>query len=362
VGDSESIIGELQAAEVAKTAAALETKVATARRERDVARTALRETTNELTDAKKQLALIEKIEDLDPSPPKWLSPKKPSRSHRAITVSILSDCHFDEVVLPQEVGGVNAYNREIATKRLERFFSKHVELSRDYLAGVTYDGAVLMLGGDMFSGDIHEELVETNEDTILGSLLYWSELLAAGIEMFADEYGKVHVPVVAGNHGRRTRKPRMKMRARDNFDWFLGHLLAREFKNDNRVTFDIPDSADCLVEVYDTTHLLTHGDQFRGGSGIAGVFSPIMRGDAKKRQRQSVIDQPYDVMVMGHFHQLIWGGSFIVNGSSKGYDEYAFISNFNYELPQQAMWLVTPEHGLSWHVPILVQDRAKEGW
>lgn len=342
--------------------AVLERKVAQARRERDVARVALKQLNLEHGDLVARLGLIEKIEDLDPAPPKWLAPKRKAKGSKAIVCSILSDSHFDEVVRPEEVGGANAYNREIATLRLEKYFQKLVELARDYLAGVTYDGSVLMLGGDMFSGDIHEELAETNEDTILGSLLYWSELLAGGIDMLAGEFGKIHIPVVVGNHGRRSRKPRMKLRARDNFDWFLGHMLAREFKNDDRVTFEIPDGADCQVQVYDTNYLLTHGDQFRGGNGIAGIWSPVMRGDAKKRQRQQAIEQPYDVMVMGHWHQLVWGGGFIVNGSNKGLDEYAFINNFGFEQPQQAMWLVTPEHGPSWHVPILTGDRKKEGW
>lgn len=342
--------------------AALESKLAIVRRERDSARRAHKHASQEIEDLNLRLAMVEKIEDLDPSPPKWLSPGRRQKGRKAITASILSDSHFDEVVRLEEVGGVNLYNREIATMRLERYFRNHITLTRDYLSGVTYEGAVFMLGGDMFSGAIHEELAETNEDTMLGSLLYWSEMLAAGIEMFAEEYGKVHVPVVVGNHGRSTRKPRMKLRARDNYDWFLGHLLAREFKNDKRVTFDIPEAADCMVPIYGVNHLLTHGDQFRGGSGIAGIWSPISRGDARKRQRQSAVDQPYDVMVMGHWHQLVWGGQFIVNGSSKGFDEYAFISNFSYEVPQQALWLVTPENGISWHVPILVQDRAKEGW
>lgn len=353
---------ELEAEAGASAAAALENKLAIARRDASVARQALKTEIAAKEDALMRLALVEQIEELDPTPPKWLSPANAKSAHHAIPVSILSDCHFDEVVNPNEIGGVNSYNREIATMRLEKYFQTHIKLCRDYLSGVTYDGTVLMLGGDMFSGDIHEELVQTNEDTILGSMLYWSEMLAAGIDMFADEYGKVHVPVVVGNHGRRTRKPRMKLRAKDNFDWFLGQLLARQFKDDKRVTFDIPESADCLVKVYDVDHMLTHGDQFRGGSGWGGIFSPIQRGDQKKRQRQEAIDQSYDVMVMGHFHQLIWGGGFIVNGSNKGYDEYAFISNFGYEVPRQALWLVTPENGMGWQTAINTQDRKAEGW
>jgi predicted phosphodiesterase len=329
-----------------RTTADLESKVATARRERDVARQALRNAETDNASMRKLLNMSTRIEGLSPTPPKWLTPARPRRAHTATICTILSDCHFDEVVRPEEVGGVNAYNREIATLRLQTYFENVVKLARDYLSGVDYAGVVLMLGGDLFSGDIHEELAQTNEDTILGSILYWVELLAAGITMLAEEFGQVHVPVVVGNHGRRTRKPRMKLRARDNFDWFL----------------DIPEQADCPFQVYDTRFLLTHGDQFKGGNGIAGIWSPISRGHAKKSQRNAVAGQPYDVMVMGHFHTLTWGNGFIVNGANKGTDEYSWIGNMGHEVPQQAMFLVTPQHGITFTAPVLVSNRKAEGW
>ena len=132
--------------------------------------------------------------------------------------------------------------------------------------------------GDIFSGNIHEELIQTNEDTILGSLDHWADLLAAVIEGAVDEFGHVHFAGVVGNHGRNTRKPRAKLRVRDNFDWFLYRMLARHFAKDSRVTFQIPESADCNVKIYNTNYRLSHGDQFRGGSGIAGMLSPLMLG------------------------------------------------------------------------------------
>jgi hypothetical protein len=67
-------------------------------------------------------------------------------------------------------------------------------------------------------------------------------------------------------------------------------------------------------------------------------------------------------MILGHWHQLVFGPKFIVNGSLKGLDEYAFIGNFGFEPPQQACWLMTPEHGRTFVAPILPQDRTKEGW
>lgn len=296
------------------------------------------------------------------TPPSWLkAPGKP-KGHRAQPWLLLSDLHLDEVVNPAEVQGVNAYNREIARLRLHETARRFVSITRDYWTGVTYDGAVVPLAGDIFSGDIHEELTQTNEDTVLGSLDYWIDELAAVLSMLADEFGKVHVPVVVGNHGRRTRKPRSKMRARDNFDWFLGMALQRIFRDDDRVTFDVSESADLLVESYDRRVMLTHGDQARGGNGIAGIYSPIMKLDARKTQRQAAVSQPYDLLVMGHWHSLIFGAGWVVNGSLKGYDEYAFTSNFELEPPAQAAWLMSPEHGRTWMTPIYPMDRAKEGW
>ena len=84
-----------------------------------------------------------------------------------------------------------------------------------------------------------------------------------------------------------------------------------------------------------------------------------MRMVARKRVREH-----FDTVVMGHWHQLIMAPSqgLIVNGALKGLDEYAAISNFAPERPQQALWVTTPEHGVTFTAPVFVQDRAKEGW
>lgn len=311
----------------------------------------------------RELGILSKIGDRR-TPPNWLKapPRGGKSRHTAQPWLLLSDLHLDEVVNPSELHGMNAYNREIARFRLHETARKFVKVTRDYWTGIDYPGIVVALGGDLFSGDIHEELMVTNEDTTLGSLDYWIDELAAVLSMLADEFGKVHVPVVVGNHGRRTRKPRAKMRARDNFDWFLGMALQRIFRDDKRITFDVSESADCSVPAFDKRVMLTHGDQTRGGGGIGGIWPPIMRLDAKKQQRQAAIDQPYDLLVMGHWHTITWGPSFIVNGSLKGLDEYAFTSNFGFEPPAQACWLMTPERGRTWMAPIEPQDRKAEGW
>lgn len=294
-------------------------------------------------------------------PPAWLTSSK-KQSHQATAWLMLSDLHLDEVVEPDQVMHTNKYDREIAVGRLERTFQNFVKVTKQNWTSISYDGAVVCLGGDIFSGDIHDELKESNEDTMLGSLDFWIDHLARGIGQVADEFGKVHVPVVVGNHGRTSRKPRAKFRARSNFDWFVGRALQRMFASDSRVTFDVSEAADTLVACYGTTVMLTHGDQASGGGGIGGIWPPIMRLNARKKQRQEAVGQGYDLLVMGHWHQLVMGKDFIVNGSLKGQDEFGFVENFGFEQPQQACWLITPEHGVTWTAPIFSQDRKVEGW
>jgi hypothetical protein len=299
-----------------------------------------------------------------PGPPDWLAKptgRKPAKKHRATPWFMLSDLHLDEVVEPEEVLGINAFNRKIARQRLELLTTNFIELTRSF-GSLHYDGVVVPMLGDIFSGLIHEELKISNEDTVLGSLDFWVDPMSELFARLLEEFPRVMVPVVVGNHGRLSRKPIMKSRARDNFDWFFGRMLARVFKSERRITFMVSDSADLQVPCYEYQVMCTHMDQTRGGGGIGGIWPPIMRLDAKKRARQSAVGQPYDYMIGGHWHTLTFGPDWIINGSLKGYDEYAFLGNFGFEPPQQALFMMTPEHGKTLTAPVFCLDREAEGW
>lgn len=347
---TEALIREFEVRE-----AALKHEVATLKRDK-------RDHLKEIKELREMYELVQEIEANHKKPPAWAAPKRKHKSHTGIISLLFSDPHFDEVVDPAEVEGLNAYNREIAIQRLERCVQKTIMLSRDYISGVTYDGMYLFLGGDNVSGWIHEELSETNECAVPETVDFWLDPLASAIGAFADHFGRVHCAGVVGNHGRTTRKPRAKRRVTDNIDWLIYRMLARDFRNDSRVSFQIPRSADTTVPIYSTDILFTHGDQFRGGSGISGVLAPMMTGTYRKTKRAMLTDQSFDYIAMGHWHQLNFFKNIIMNGSLKGYDEYAYVSNFEYEPPQQAMWLTTPENGITMTAPVLVLDRAKEGW
>lgn len=291
--------------------------------------------------------------------PAWMvGTKKPSSP--GVPLLFLSDLHWGEVVHPSQINGVNKYNTQIAHERLQAALTGAFTLLDIISPSNDYPGIVIPLGGDMVSGDIHEELAESNEMHTIPTVLDLHTQLVGLISAAADRYGAVFCPCVSGNHGRNTKKIRAKDRNHTSFDWLLYQLLAKTFAADKRVTFYIPDGSDASFSIYGTRYLLTHGDQFRGGDSMIGCLGPITRGDHKKRSRNAQVDLSYDVLLCGHWHQYIHLTRLIVNGSLKGYDEFAYANNFSFERPQQALWITHPAHGITFRMPVYVgRDKNK---
>jgi len=285
--------------------------------------------------------------------PDWLKGAKKKAATLGIPVLFLSDLHFDELVDPEQISDMNMFNHDIAIKRIKYAFEKAVDLLINHMQKPSYEGIVIPLGGDLLSGNIHEELSETNEAPVLQSAIDLTEIMVQGIKGMADVFGKVFVPCVIGNHGRIHKKPRAKNRAKDNYEWLVYHNIAKAFVNDDRVTFYIPESTDALFSIYGLNFLLSHGDQFKGGSGISGMFTPLMLGFSRKQKKQQAVGKPFDIMMIAHWHQYIHTESIIVNGSVKGYDEFASMHNFPYERPKQALFIVHPKLGVTYRVPII---------
>lgn len=288
--------------------------------------------------------------------PTWLVRSKPTRNAPGVPTLFASDWHWAEVVDHKQIGGVNEYDLEIAHARARRMIEVTIDLLNNHMVNPSYPGIVFALGGDMLSGDIHEELTATNEVEIMPALTDLFGVLTWCIQTLADHFGRVFVPCVSGNHGRNTQKIRAKGRNYTSFDWLLYCFLAKRFEDDKRVHFLIPNGPDALYSIYGHRYLLTHGDQFRGGDGMIGALGPILRGDHKKRSRNSQIDAEYDTMLLGHWHQLIQLQRVIVNGSLKGYDEYAYANNFPFEPPRQALWITHPVHGITFSMPVNVDE------
>lgn len=308
--------------------------------------------------------------------PKWAI-KDPTRKHVATIFTLWSDWHIGEVVKPGEMGGVNAFNYEIAQQRVRRLVQNTVKLVKHYMPGLTYDGVVVGLAGDMVSGGIHEELRETDEFSVLASCEKTKDLLIPGLITLRDNLGPVHVLAVPGNHGRDAKKPRYKGRAEHNADIHIASSIRNEFERNKikGITFDITEGLSVDYTIYNTTIRLVHLDEARGGNGVSGMFAPVPRY-TQAQQAQAAAEQDLKelwgetdgrvptIVAGGHWHQLVStpGKGFLVNGALKGYDEFARGKSFRPERAQQGLWIVTPENGVTTHAPVFVDNRKEEQW
>lgn len=340
----------------------------TANEEARLLRTQVRELNKQLAEYDKEFAdqkwikqqLFKLVEEPIVMPDWLLKPKKDNRSP-GIPEMIWSDWHWAEVVKREQLNGVNEYNLDIAHARAHRLVERTIMLLRHYMVHPKYEGIVLNLGGDMLSGIIHEELMSTNGKPIMAAVVDLWGVLEWAIKELAQEFGKVAVFCVVGNHGRSTKKWTSKDSAETSFDWLVYMYLQSVFAKDKRVTVVVPYATDQLYAVYGHRRLLTHGNQFRGGDGIIGPIGPVARGRQKKHSRNAEIGQEFSTMIHGHFHTYSPGDRIIGNGSLIGYNQFAADNNFAVEDPKQAMWITHPQHGITFHVPVFVDERAHDG-
>jgi predicted phosphodiesterase len=291
--------------------------------------------------------------------PKWVFEPKKAKAP-GVPKLMLSDLHWGEVVRASQIGGVNSYNLAIASRRLQTVVETTIALCKILDPTMSYPGIVMPLGGDMISGNIHDELAASNELNTMPTLMHLYRNLVPAIQLMADTFGRVFLPCVSGNHDRDTKKIWAKDRNHTSFGWLLYQFLAAAFENDKRVTFYIPDGSDALYRIYGTRYLLTHGDQFRGGDGIIGPLGPVTRGEQKKNTRNAAVGQDYDIMEFGHFHKRMLTARLRGNGSLKGYDEYAADNNFGYEPASQNFWLTHPDHGITFDAPVFGDPKTSK--
>jgi hypothetical protein len=281
-------------------------------------------------------------------------PSAASGGSAGIPTLLLSDLHWGEVVRASEVDDVNEYSMEIARRRLQRVIEKTCDLLRHHVVG-DYPGIVVCLGGDLISGAIHDELEQTNDGTVMQQALDMFENLQAAILALADEFGHVHLPCVTGNHGRSNRKWQAKRRAVLSYEWLVYQFLQRAFADDERVTWTIPDGPDADFDLLGTRYRLTHGDTFKSGDSMIGPLGPITRGTLKRSRMAAAMHRPFDHLLLGHWHTLLWGANQITNGSLKGFDEFAMSLSIAPEPPAQALWLTTEKHGRTIQMPVYAE-------
>lgn len=263
-------------------------------------------------------------------------------------VIMLGDWHIGEVIEANEIEGVNAYDYEIAKRRIFEIVEDFLKWTKTQRAGYVIDELHVFCVADWISGTIHEELLVTNEFPAIIQAVRAGQLLGEVFRIFDANFKKVTAwEIAADNHGRLTRKPPMKHRADDNYSqatYAISNEVALKCKH---LQTKLLPGVKAVVPVQGFKFLITHGNDMRGWMGLP--FYAIQRAfgrEAIKRMKlRREYDLGFDYLALGHFHvPTILESMVLINGSLCGTTELDHI-NGRYAKPAQCAWLVSPKHG-----------------
>lgn len=274
------------------------------------------------------------------------------KQRRGCPVMLCSDWHVEEPVDPMKVNGLNKYDLDISDKCID-------EMSEAWewmLSDRRYDcrEGILWLGGDLFSGYIHEELVEKNflsPTRASAWLLPRLEKMIRKILANSQRIERLMIICNDGNHGRLTNKIRVASRTENSLEWFLYFNLAERLKDEPRAQFQIAEGEYSFVTVFEQNLCFFHGDSVQYHGGVGGILVPLKRGLNELRKYQPEGKQIHGFH-LGHFHQLTNDPGVTINGSMIGVNAYAMRNKFAPERRQQAWYLLDSVRGKSLSAPI----------
>lgn len=334
-----------------------------ARRERLDEVTRLRHTVDDLVrrlqEANRRQAFIEAAGEFR-EPPRIYARERATGMREMTACVLASDWHVEEPVRPESIAGRNEYDLEIADRRIERFFRAVIwEVEHHRASGrIAIRDLLLWLGGDLYSGYIHEELAESNQLSPTEAVRWLLPRLRDGIAtlLSALDLERIVVPCSIGNHGRTTKKPRVATGYANSFDWLLYHWLQSEFRDEPRITFEITASSHQYVEVYGQVIHFHHGDDVQYQGGIGGLGIPLLKAVPMwDRVKASAVH------CIGHWHTLRDYGRAVVNGSLIGFGPYSQRIRAEFEDPFQGWFLFDSKRGRGGLEKLWVGERtAKE--
>jgi hypothetical protein len=268
-------------------------------------------------------------------------------------VALFSDVHCEERVEAGDTPTGNTYSLAVSDVRIGRFFAAVEWLIRKERTATTIRDVVCWLGGDLMSGQIHDENVETSELAPIPTLLWLYPRIVDGLRRLAEdpETENILVPCSYGNHGRDTKTCRFARGAHHSYEWGMYQRLADEFRDHPKIRVYTDTSEHQYVQVYDYSLHFHHGHRVNYGGGVGGITIPINKAVAQwDRVRRC------DYHHFGHFHQYIDTGNVVVNGSVIGYNSYAMGIKASPEPPQQAFYVLDSKRGKTAKSPIWVAE------
>jgi hypothetical protein len=237
------------------------------------------------------------------------------------------------------------YNTDICVARVRHVVERVRRITAIQRKDHPVPEVTVMLGGDhiegvgIFPGQAYEV-----DSTGYSQLMVASNLMVEVVLTLLQDFDRVHVRSVHGNHGRIGRKgdmPRV-----DNMDLIAFHIARSMLSDQPRV--DWPENLHWYDEVRVGNYraLLVHGDQIKGFSGTP-AFAIARKMTAWS---SGAIPFQFSDAFLGHYHQnlvltLPNGGQVRMTPSTESGSQYASEFMAAQGRPGQRLLMVHPEHG-----------------
>jgi len=305
---------------------------------------------------------IQPFKALPPARKEFKQEKGTIREH---LVMHLSDGHHDQIITPEDTGGLETYDFSISMCRAERYVDTILKWTQQTLAPqFQFPSLTVLAYGDHTSGEIHGHTARSYFRNAFKNSLAIGQLHSLMYRDLAPYFEQVNILYVPGNHGRRSKK-KDYLGAHDNFDYLIAKTAELYLRDVPNITFQIPNAFCANVDIGGVGFQVFHGDDVRSSLGIPHY------GLEKRRHRMKAINAvqggtPIRYFCCGHFHRHSSmsevDGEMIINGAWTATDAYAYNALGGYTEPTQLIHGVNVEHGITWRLPVKLRcDYERRG-
>lgn len=278
----------------------------------------------------------------------------PKTKNTVEAILLISDLHCGELINPEEIGFINAYNIEIMKKRLERIFYYFAY----YCSKFEITKAHILFLGDLFSGNHQDELIRTNEIHEVDALFLLQDLLAQQLLKIESNFNSIECEFVVGNHSRiPIGKPQYKSAAKLNYEYILSKQLQQIFEvRQKKIKINTCNALFKVKEIAGRRFLMTHGHTLSKGSNsfasipyyglsmsAAKLYGAILQSEVEEDTTSLFQD-----ILMAHLHTSarvkITSGSLYINGAVIGTSDFSLYKMNAISKPEQTMLFVDNGH------------------
>ena len=272
----------------------------------------------------------------------------------AVAVVMVSDLHLEETILSGAVNGLNSFDLAAADRRMLRLadaIAWEISLERH---AFEINQMVLWLGGDIITGEIHEDLLASNGLGLSKAVRFARQQLIRLIRSVLALDVDLTVVCNDGNHGRLDKRQRVATRVDNSMEAVLYDSIAEAFEPEKKARFVLPEGILTYQKILSTMVRFTHGDAVKYLGGVGGILIPINKAVAQWDKSIHA-----DHTIMGHWHQRLTTRRVSVNGSLPGYGAYSLWIKAEPEPPQQGLLLIDSKRGVCHPKDLWVAERGK---